>query len=115
MKRIKFYICPACGNIVTSAHESNITCCGKVLTQLKAKPADEVHFLNVENVEDDYYITFPHEMTKEHYLTFLAYVCSDRVLLIHLYPEQSGEVRFPKMYGGKFYFGCNKHGLWVSK
>ena len=54
-------------------------------------------------------------MTKEHYLSFIAYVCNDRMFFIHLYPEQGGEVRVPKMYGGKLYFGCNKHGLWVNE
>lgn len=115
MKRIKFYVCPVCGNIVTAAGASNISCCGKNLTSLDAKLADSAHFLNVETVENDYYITFSHDMTKEHYLSFLAYVCCDRVLLIRLYPEQGSEVRFPKMYGGKLYFGCNKHGLWVNE
>ena len=53
-------------------------------------------------------------MTKSHYISFIAYVTSDRVLFVKLYPEQSGEVRFPRMYGGKIYFYCNQHGLWVN-
>lgn len=31
-----------------------------------------------------------------------------------LYPEQGGEVRIPRLYGGKIYFGCSQHGLWVN-
>lgn len=115
MKKIKFYICPTCGKIITTTDEVSVSCCGEGLDYLKVKLADEKHFLNIETVENDYYITFPHDMTKGHYLSFIAYVCSDRMLLIHLYPEQSGEVRFPKMHGGKLYFGCNKHGLWVNE
>jgi desulfoferrodoxin (superoxide reductase-like protein) len=88
--------------------------CGRKLHALIPKPVDDLHRLAVETVEDDYYITFSHEMKKSHYLSFIACVDSDRILLVKLYPEQSGEVRFPKMYGGRIYFGCTQHGLWVN-
>ena len=114
MKNIKFYVCPTCGNIITSTGETELSCCGRKLTALIAKPSDNNHNLKVETVEDDYYITFNHEMSKEHYIKFIAYVACDRILLVRLYPEQSSEVRFPKLYGGKLYFCCNKHGLWVN-
>lgn len=115
MKKIKFYICPTCGNIITSTGEAEISCCGRKLTALIGKPSDEKHHLKVDTVENDYYITFSHEMTKAHYLTFVAYVSYDRILFVKLYPEQGSEVRFPKLYGGKLYFGCNQHGLWVNE
>lgn len=111
MKRIKFYVCPSCGSIMTASGEAEISCCGRKLNALEVKQCDEKHCLNVEKVENDFYITFDHEMTKEHYLNFIAYVGVDRMMLVRLYPEQGGEVRFPQMYGGKLYFGCNKHGL----
>ena len=78
------------------------------------KPVDEIHKLTVEEIENDFYITFTHEMSKKHYINFIAYVAYDRVLFIKLYPEQGSEVRFPKMYGGKIYMCCNQHGLWVN-
>lgn len=112
MKRIRFYVCPTCGNIMTSTGEAELSCCGRKLSALITKPSDESHKLTIEAVENDYYITFSHEMTKEHYLNFIAYVTYDRVLFIKLYPEQSGEVRFPKQYGGTLYFSCNQHGLY---
>lgn len=114
MKRMKFYVCPVCGNIMTSTGEAEISCCGRRLEPMTAKPGDGEHFLKVEMVEDDYYITFPHEMTKDHYLNFICYVSYDRVLFVKLYPEQGGEVRFPRLREGKFYFGCSRHGLWVN-
>ena len=115
MKRIKFYVCPNCGNILTATGEAEVSCCGRKLVPLIPKPADEIHRLTVEEVEDDFYISFTHEMSKKHYLSFVAYVACDRILLIKLYPEQSGEVRFPKMYGVKIYFYCSQHGLWVNE
>ena len=115
MKRLKFYVCPNCSNVITATGEAEVSCCGRKLNALLAKPSDEKHYLNVETIEDDYYITFSHEMTKEHYLNFIAYVSYDKVLLVRLYPEQGGEVRFPILRQGKLYFGCNKHGLWVNE
>ena len=115
MKRLKFYVCANCGNIITATGDAEISCCGRKLTPLTAKPSDDEHRLTVEEIEDDYYITFTHEMTKAHFITFVAYVAGDRVLMVRLYPEQGGEVRFPRMYGGKLYFCCNRHGLWVNK
>lgn len=115
MKKIQFYSCPTCGNIITSTGEAELSCCGRKLTALITKPSDEKHNINVETIEDDYYITFSHEMRKTHYINFIAYVSCDRVLFVKLYPEQSNEVRFPKMYGGKIYFSCNQHGLWVNE
>lgn len=115
MKKIKFFICSQCGNIITSTNESEVSCCGRKLTALVAKPQDEEHHIDVENIEEDYYITFKHEMTKQHYISFIAYVTCDKVLFAKLYPEQGSEIRFPRLYGGKFYFGCSQHGLWVSQ
>mgnify|MGYP003415355910 FL=1 len=114
MKKIKFYVCPNCGNIMTSTGESEIFCCGRKLEPLKAKVSDEKHQLQVDVMEDEFYITFTHEMTKAHYISFIAYVACDRVLMIRLYPEQSGEVHFPKLRGGKTYYYCNQHGLWMN-
>ena len=113
MKRIKFYTCPDCGNILTATGDAEISCCGRKLAPMAARPADEEHRLKVEKVEDDFYITFTHPMTKEHYLNFLAYAAPDRVLLVRLYPEQGGEVRMAQMHGGRLYYGCNRDGLWM--
>ncbi|WP_455718191.1 helix-turn-helix domain-containing protein [Anaerosporobacter sp.] len=112
MKKIKFYVCPSCGNIITSTGEADISCCGRKLNAAIVKPSDEKHNINVDIIDDEFYITFDHEMTKEHYLNFIAYVTCDRVLLVKLYPEQGSELRMPRLRGGKFYFGCNIHGVW---
>lgn len=111
MKKIKFYVCPTCGNVITSMSEADVSCCGRKLTALVSKPCDAEHMLHIETVEEDNYITFSHEMSKSHYLNFMAYVGYDRVLVIKLYPEQGSEVRFPHQVGAKIYFGCSQHGL----
>ena len=111
MKRTKFYACPHCGSFLQGTGNGQVVCCGKQLEALTAVSADDEHTINISEIEDDYYIEFNHAMTKEHYISFVSYVRFDRVLTIKLYPEQDSAVRFPKMYGGKIYFYCSKHGL----
>lgn len=115
MKRIKFYVCPACGNIITSTGLGEISCCGRKLESLQSHEANEDHTLQTTQVENDYYITLNHEMTKEHYISFIAYVMFDRVHLVKLYPEQNAEVRIPIMRKGELYYYCSKHGLMKQK
>ena len=113
MKRIQFYVCPVCGNIVTATGGAEIVCCSRRLEALKARPADEAHALHIETVEDERYITFTHPMEKGHFLRFLACVSFDRALVVRLYPEQGGEARLPMLRGGKLYLCCSEHGLMV--
>ena len=115
VKRTKFYVCEKCGSLLTSVGDAEITCCGRKLSSLKPAMPDNAHTLNIEKIEDDYYITFAHPMTKDHFISFVAYVRFDRVLTVKLYPEQGGELRFPQMRGGKMYYYCNNHGLFELK
>lgn len=115
MKKTKFYVCPHCGAIMQGTGEFQLVCCGKPLAPLQAAQADDEHTIHVSEIENDFYITFHHEMTKEHFISFLAYVTFDKVLLVKLYPEQDASARFPKMHGGIFYYYCNQHGLFLYK
>ena len=115
MKRTKFYVCPDCGCFMQGVGNCSIICCGKQARALKINKPDDEHTIKVSEIEDDFYIEFNHEMTKEHYIGFVAYVRLDRVLTVRLYPEQDATVRFPKMYGGKLYYYCNTHGLFELK
>ena len=64
-------------------------------------------------VEDEYFVRIDHEMTKQHYISFVAAVSSDRIQMIKLYPEGNAEGRF-KINGVKrIVFYCNRDGLYV--
>ena len=115
MKKIKFYVCPTCGNIVYSMSETEVSCCGRKLSPLVDQEENSSHEITVNQIEYDYYVTMNHDMTKQHYISFVAYVSYDSVLFIKLYPEQSAEVRFPQMHGGDIYFYCNEHGFFKHK
>ncbi|MCT4604939.1 MAG: helix-turn-helix domain-containing protein [Marinisporobacter sp.] len=112
LKHIKFYVCSNCGDIIYSTGRPDISCCGRKLVPLAYKEHDKEHKITIDEIENDYYITIDHEMTKNHYISFVAYVSFDQVLLVKLYPEQNAEVRIPKQKKGKIYVYCSKHGLW---
>ena len=111
MKKMKFYVCPVCGNVIQSTEEGTYSCCGIVLPQLQVEDEDNRHQISVETLENEYYIHMDHPMTKEHYISFLAYVTSDRIQLVKLYPEQNVEGRFTRRGHGLLYAYCNQHGL----
>lgn len=115
MLRSHFYVCPVCGNILHGMGEAVITCHGIRLFPETAEEPDENHGVNIEVVEDEYYVTPDHEMTKQHYISFIAAVSSDRIQMVKLYPEWTGAARF-KMNGvTRLYFCCNRDGLFVKK
>ena len=111
MMRCKFYVCPICGNIIHSTGDTVVSCCGVTLPALEAEEVDEDHPVTIENVEDEQFITVQHPMTKEHFVSFLAYVTSDRLQMVKLYPEGNAETRFQLRGMGYLYYYCNRHGL----
>lgn len=115
MKKIKFYVCNTCGNVLMSTSQAEISCCGRKLNSLPVQEQSESHKINVSEIENDYYITMDHEMTKKHFISFIAFVDYDKVIIKKLYPEQEMEARIPKIGYGKIYVFCNEHGLLEHK
>lgn len=111
MAKGKFYVCPVCGNVIQTSGEAVISCCGITLPPLEAEEPDDKHSLKVETVEDEYYVTLNHPMTKEHYISFLAAISDDGVQLVKLYPEGNAQARFKISRVLKLYAYCNRHGL----
>jgi len=115
MLRSLFYVCPICGNAVHALGNTLVSCCGITLPALEAEEADGDHAVTVENVEDEHFITVHHPMTKEHYISFVAYVSSDRFQMVKLYPEGSAQTRLQLWGRGYLYYYCNQHGLFRKK
>ncbi len=111
----KFYVCPVCGNVIHATGETVISCCGIILPPLEAEETDEAHSVTVEPVEDEHFITVHHDMTKKHFISFVAFVTSDRVQFVKFYPEGNAETRFQLRGRGYLYIYCNKHGLMKKK
>lgn len=113
--RSKIYVCPVCGNVIHSTGNAVISCCGVTLPALEAEDADEEHLLVIENVEDEQFITINHSMTKQHYISFAAYVTSDRFQMVKFYPEGNAQTRLQLRGMGTLYYYCNQHGLFKKK
>ncbi|MBO5897209.1 MAG: helix-turn-helix domain-containing protein [Clostridia bacterium] len=111
MLRAKFYVCPVCGNVLHSKGGAVISCCGITLPPLETEECDEEHSMTIERVEDEHFITVNHEMTKSHFISFMAYATTDRLQLVKLYPEGNAETRLQLRGRGYLYVYCNKHGL----
>lgn len=111
MLRSGFYVCPLCGNVIHSMGEAVVCCCGITLPRLEAEEISEGHEVEIEQVEDEYFLTLRHDMTKSHYISFIALVTTDRMQLIKLYPEGNAETRLPRCRRGTLYIFCNRHGL----
>ena len=111
MLKSEIYVCPICGNVIRTFGEASVCCCGVQLPPLEAEEAGDDHALRVERVENELWVTMEHPMTKEHFISFLAYVTHDRFETAKLYPEGAPSARFRKRGRGKLYFFCNRHGL----
>jgi transcriptional regulator with XRE-family HTH domain len=111
MLRSQFYVCPVCGNVIHSMGESVIHCHGVLLQPEETEATDEDHKIIIEHVEDEYYVQIKHEMTKNHYISFIAAVSSDRMQMVKLYPEGDAQARFKINGVKKIYFYCNRSGL----
>ena len=113
--KIKFYVCPICGNVIWSTGEGNYTCCGITLPLLQCEDEDERHRIEVDFVDNDYYVHMSHPMTKTHYISFLAYAISGGLQFVKLYPEQNIDCRFARKGHGLVFAYCNQHGLFSVK
>lgn len=113
--RSRFYVCPLCGNVIHATGNALVSCCGITLPPLEAETPEEDHAVTIENVEDEHFITIHHPMTKEHFISFVAFVTCDRVQMVKLYPEGNAQTRLQLRGMGYLYYYCNRHGLFRKK
>lgn len=115
-----FYVCPVCGNVVHATGGVSVSCCGIQFPPCEAEEdgapqGSEGLIMEAEAVDGEVYVRVDHEMRKEHFVSFLAYVTTDHVLFRKLYPQQVAEARFPYKGPGQLYAFCNQHGLFSQR
>lgn len=115
MLRSQFYICPICGNVIHSLGQAVISCCGITLPALEPEDAADDHAITIKAVEDEHFITVSHPMTKQHFISFAAFVSSDRFQMVKFYPEGDAQTRLQLRGMGYLYYYCNRHGLFRKK
>ncbi len=111
MKKLKFYVCPHCGNIITATSEAAVTCCGNQLSATEPRKAEAHEKLQLEEADGMWYITAEHEMTKEHYISFVAFVNDNTAMICKQYPEWNLQATIPLYRSGKLVWYCTKCGL----
>jgi len=111
MLRSKFYVCPVCGNTVHAMGEAVIHCHGVQLLPAQPEETDDQHRISIEVVEDEYFVQVDHDMTKQHYISFIAALSMDRIQMVKLYPEGNAEARFNLRGVTRLFFYCNRDGL----
>ena len=111
MLKSRFYVCPACGNVVFSRGDAVLSCCGIRLHALRAEEADPRHCMDIRKSEDEIFVSSEHPMSREHFLAFAAYMTTDRCEIKVLYPEGNPEARFFYRGRGWLFFYCSRHGL----
>lgn len=74
---------------------------------------DENHQANISIVEDEYYIEIAHDMSREHYISFIMGISDNGAQLVKLYPEGRAEARIKINRTKYIYYYCNKDGLFL--
>ena len=115
MKKLRFYVCPNCGNLLFSTEGAGISCCGKKLFPLCAKSPSPADALSVKCDENELYITSEHKMSRKRYISFVAFLSGDTAVLKKLYPEWGLEVRLPFFAHGRLLWYCTEHGLFSQE
>ena len=115
MRKMCFYVCPDCGNIITALADTVISCCGKKLKALQPHKVEDSEKLDVEIIENEYYVTTSHPMERHHYISFIAIVNSDSVHMKKLYPQWDVQARLPFFARGRLIWYCTEHGLFYQE
>ena len=115
MAKVKLYVCPVCGNVIQAAGEAVVSCCGITLPPQEAEEADDEHRIRTEVVEDEYFVSLQHPMTKDHFISFLMAVSDQGIQFVKLYPEGNAEARFTVSRTRQLFAFCNRHGLFCVK
>lgn len=114
MKKSNYFVCPSCTNIVLATGDITLSCCGRKLEPLEAKKATEDEKLIMTESDQEWFISSNHPMTKDHYISFLAFATGDQVQLIKQFPEWSMQSRIPKRKHGKLIWYDTQFGLYYQ-
>ena len=114
MKKSTYFVCPSCHNIVMATGDVTIACCGRKLEALEAKKATDAEKLTIEEIDNERYISSDHEMTKAHYISFVAFATGDQVHIIKQYPEWNFQTRLPIRKHGVLLWYDTQFGLYYQ-
>ena len=114
MKKSNYFVCPSCNNFVLATGDIALSCCGRKIEPLEAQKATDVEKLSIEEIDHEWFISSDHSMTKDHYISFIAFATGDQVQIIKQYPEWSFQTRIPKRKHGKLFWYDTQFGLYYQ-
>lgn len=125
MKKLRFFRCQHCGNIVVKVVDSNVPvmCCGEIMRELVPNGTDASQEKHVPVVEINSEIlnvkvgSISHPMVVEHYIAFIALETDKGYQIKFLNPDEKPEADF-SIVNEKVvavYEYCNLHGLWIKE
>lgn len=125
MKKLKFFKCKVCGNVVVKLVDKNVpvVCCGEVMDEIlpnTTEAATEKHLpvVNVKNGVINVRVgEVMHPMEDAHYINFCVIETQDNYVIFSLNPGQTPEVSY-NLNNQKpiaVYEYCNLHGLWKTE
>lgn len=125
MSTMKFYYCPACGNILYAVEDAGVipVCCGETMEILPENETDaafEKHIPAVYRSRGDVFIQVgekEHPMTADHYIPWVVMLTDRGVYFRALEPGDTPRVHFHigrKEVIQRVCAYCNLHGLWAK-
>ena len=115
LKKLRCYHCADCGNLLFSTDDAEVNCCGKTCLPLQIQHAEQADRLIVTKSDGEWYITSHHAMQRDHYISFVAVLTGDTLLIKKQYPEWGLETRIPFFKHGTLLWYCTKHGLFEQE
>lgn len=114
MKKSNYFVCPSCNNIVLATGDVTLSCCGRKLDALEAKKATADEKLTLTESDEEWFISSDHPMTKDHYISFIAFATGEQVQLVKQFPEWHLQTRIPKRKHGKLLWFDTRFGLYYQ-
>ena len=111
MKKLNFYVCRTCGNCITATSDADVACCGGKLTALTPRKAAADEQLQVEDLGGEWFVSSAHPMTKDHFISFVAFVNDSIAILCKQYPEWNLQCTLPRYRAGRLIWYCAQCGL----
>ena len=125
MKNTKFYMCPDCGLVIETIHDSGIapSCCSMKMDELKPNTVEASGEKHIPAVQVDGSVvtvnvgSVNHPMQDAHYIEWVQLVTESGSQRKYLSPGQAPNVVF---HLGEdkpvaVYAYCNLHGLWKTE
>ena len=114
MRKIRFFVCPVCGEVTATTGAGAVSCCGRRLESLAEQKAEEKQKLQVEELDGEWYVSGQHPMVKEHYVSFVALVSGGELHLVRQYPEWNLQVHLPSRGHGRLFWHDTREGLFYQ-